>query len=169
MLEHAPATVVPWAHIAVPATLAPLTSTANCYAQRLMPKNRETGAPPLQKGLSLSLFLSLSLSFSLSLSLSLSLSYSLSLLQCTRQTTTDRHHPDFLRGGAHIFFIAGETLVGSGPLFYATRKKPPLAATQAFSLRTHAAPIFSNIQRLPSFQWRTVPVRAAPFRTQSTS
>ena len=32
----------------------------------------------------------------------------------------------------------------------ATRKKTPLAATQAFSLRTQAAPIFSNISRLPA-------------------
>ena len=27
-------------------------------------------------------------------------------------------------------------------------EKTPLAATQAFGLRTHAAPIFSNMQRL---------------------
>ena len=29
-------------------------------------------------------------------------------------------------------------------------KKPPLAATQACSLRTQALPIFSNISRLPA-------------------
>ena len=28
-------------------------------------------------------------------------------------------------------------------------KKTPLAATQAFGLRTHALPIFSSIQQLP--------------------
>ena len=48
--------------------LAQLRSTANCYAQRLMSKNRETGAPRYQK---------------VSVSLSLSLSYSLSLIRAT--------------------------------------------------------------------------------------
>ena len=36
--------------------------------------------------------------------------------------------------------------VGLPPLWYL--KKPPSTATQAFSLRTHAVPIFSNFQRL---------------------
>ena len=38
----------------------------------------------------------------------------------------------------------------SGMMFLCYSKKPPLAATQAFSLRSQALPIVSNISRLPA-------------------